>query len=78
MRLDYEEAISVGLFDLKITMSNGETIKGGTCGCNKSVTIPNSLKKIEVIFTKCDTYLYLIRFIASDGTLTQIGKENSG
>ena len=58
-------------------MSNGETIKGGNHGCNKSITIPNSLKKIEVIFTKCEAYLYYIRFIASDGTITQIGKENS-
>jgi len=43
---NYEEGDACGIVDLKIIVTNGDSIKGSALNCTSSLAIPSNLKQI--------------------------------
>lgn len=61
------EKKDLDVLHLGATLTDDTTVM--TDYCDKSITIPPNLDRIDVIFNKNETYIYQIKFYTSDGKI---------
>ena len=52
-------------------------MQGGSEICDKTLSVPEDIKRIEVVFYKEEEFMEYIRFTATDGSVTQTGEQKS-
>jgi hypothetical protein len=52
-------------------------MQGGSEICDKTLSVPEDIKRIEVVFHKEEKFMEYIRFTATDGSVTQTGEQKS-
>ncbi|MFN9898410.1 MAG: hypothetical protein ACK55Z_06355, partial [bacterium] len=52
-------------------------MQGGSKICDKTFSVPEDIKRIEVMFHNEENFMEYISFTATDGSVTQIGEQKS-